>query len=373
MRLTHSPSATTAGIGLTAASLLLTVPVAPFPVTSDLANRAIKLAAAFDDLSWSQVIDNASTAWTTNISGPFSGAPFPAIEQVAFNLAGYLGDLYKDIAAGNFTALPATSAAIETAIQDNLASALNAPMVPFDPTGSASYLLPSLSTTPVTVDVGGSIAGIGATGHITIGDHADLLNDLTNGLDINIFGIDFGRIDILSLLLGSSTASEVLPYLDFLGSPLSGVLWGMIGADLSPMAQLLDDGVHIFNALASSTPDYATALADLEAIPANVTNASLVGYGNLGNLLADFGISSGGFQVDLGGLLSPGGSLFNALGFSVSDDLGDCSIACVTVGLTDNATTVGPIASLLEMGQAIAQSIGWDDVGNQLADLASQF
>jgi len=41
--------------------------------------------------------------------------------------------------------------------------------------------------------------------------------------------------------------------------------------------------------------------------------------------------------------------------------------------LTDPASMVGPIASLLETGQAIAQSIGWDDVGNQLLNLASLF
>jgi hypothetical protein len=41
--------------------------------------------------------------------------------------------------------------------------------------------------------------------------------------------------------------------------------------------------------------------------------------------------------------------------------------------VTDPATMVGPIGSLLETGQAIAQSIGWDDVGNQLLNLASLF
>ncbi|MGH3968094.1 MAG: hypothetical protein ACRDTV_08280, partial [Mycobacterium sp.] len=156
------------------------------------------------------------------------------------------------------------------------------------------------------------------------------------------------------------------------------VLWGDIGTLFSPWAQLLDDGVHIFDALASSTPDYTTALADLEAIPANVTNAFLEGYGNINNLLSDFGLSLPGVtpELDLGGLLSPAGSLFNAVGF----DLGASSSTTVlgvtwsaSADLNDPATTVGPIASMLEMGQAITQSIGWDDVGNQLASLASLF
>jgi hypothetical protein len=62
-------------------------------------------------------------------------------------------------------------------------------------------------------------------------------------------------------------------------------------------------------------------------------------------------------QLDLGGLFSPAGSFFNALGFDFEDP----------------AMMVGPIASILETGQAIAQSIGWDDVGNQPFNLASLF
>jgi len=381
MRLTYSQPLVAVGVGLASAGLLVVTPPAPPPGMSSTAQGAVHLAAAFDDLSWTQVFDNASAALNSNISGPFAGAPFPAAEQVIFNWAGYLGDVYKDLAAGDFNAIEATSTAIKAAITDHLTAALNAPMVPFDPTGSAPYLLPSLDNTPISLNFSACAGSLCLSPSFDLGGHAALLNDLIHGLPVDLdlgkLGtIHFGTINILSDLLGSTLAGQVLPYLEFLGSPLSGVLWGLVGANLSPMAQLLDDGVHIYQALTAATPDYATALTDLEAIPANVTDAYLQGYGNLGNLMSEFGVSSGGFQLDLGGLLSPAGSFFNALGFdfgvsSSADVLGVTWSA--SANLTSPAMEVGPIASLLEMGQAIAQSIGWDDVGNQLADLAGQF
>lgn len=354
----------------------------------DVHEAAVQLTSVFDDISATDVLSNASTSFTDDILNPFLGAPFPALEQVIYNSAGYLGDIYKDIAAGNSSALNTLLSTIGTDIQNNLTNAVKAPLEPFYPTGSEPYLLPSLDSTPVTVGFSvDSCSVLGCTPpldvSVDLGGHDALLNDLINGLPLSLnlgaLGtINFGTVNILSDILGSTTAAQVLPYLDFVASPLSGVLWGEVGTALSPWAQLLDDGVHIFDALTSGTPDYATALTDLEAIPANVTNAYLEGYGNVGNLLSDFGLSLPGVtpELDLGGLLSPAGSLFNAFGYdlgvsSSTDILGVTWSA--SAGLSDPATTVGPIASMLEMGQAIAQSIGWDDIGNQLANLVSLF
>jgi hypothetical protein len=361
----------TAAVALAGTSVIAVTPVAvPLP---DVQIRAVQLTSGFDDITWDQVFSNASTSFTDNILNPFTGAPFPALQQVLENLAGYVETVLTD---------PSKITDIPTEIQNNLTAALNATIEPFNPTGSESYLLPSLDSTPVTVGFSvsacSSIGCLGFSPSIDLGGHDALLNDLINGLQINLLGIDFGTVNILSDILGSTTASEVLPYLEFVGSPLSGVLWGGIGTELSPLAQLLDDGIQIFDALDSSTPDFTTALADLEAIPANVTNAFLEGYGNAANLLSEVGLSLPGVtpELDLGGLLSPAGSLFNAIGF----DLGASSSTTVlgvtwsaSAGIDDPATTVGPVASLIELGQAIAQSIGWDDVGNQLANLASLF
>ena len=67
-------------------------------------------------------------------------------------------------------------------------------------------------------------------------------------------------------------------------------------------------------------------------------------------------------------MLSPAGSLIDGLGFS--DTIGDCSVVCATFDVP--TTAVGPLASLFEQDQAIAESIGWDGVGQPLAHLFTE-
>jgi hypothetical protein len=176
--------------------------------------------------------------------------------------------------------------------------------------------------------------------------------------------------------------NAIRPLLELMGSPASGVAWGAVGTLLSPIAQFLDDGIHVGDALQAG--DYTTAFNDLLDMPINSTNAFFEGYGNAYNLLEELGIGpilGTTPQLDLGGLFSPAGSFFNALGFDFevggtsSYDLGILGDISLTASafLRDPASMVGPIASMLETGQAIAQSIGWDDVGNQLLNLASLF
>jgi hypothetical protein len=72
-----------------------------------------------------------------------------------------------------------------------------------------------------------------------------------------------------------------------------------------------------------------------------------------------------GLTVDLGGLLSGGGSLFDSLCLSLSTELGDLDLSGVAVG---------PLASMVEMGQSIAEALGWGGAGDppsRLADLGS--
>jgi hypothetical protein len=218
---------------------------------------------------------------------------------------------------------------------------------------------------------------------IDLASKADLLQGLTDGIPYSIGFCPVclsGNIDILSLLLGSDIADGVKPYLDFAGSPLSGILWGSFGTTVGPLLQLNDDITAITTALSGATPDYTTAFNDLLDMPANVTNAFLNGYGeiDLNTFLTDFGISlpsvdASAIQLDLGGLLSPAGSLIDGIGFT--DAIGDCSVLCVSLDVP--STLVGPIASLFLQDQAIAEAIGWDGVGQPLAalfsDLTSMF
>lgn len=377
---------------LAGGSLVTATPVAT-PV-SDIHTAPVRLAAS-DDVSFEELFTNASTSFTNNILNPFLGAPFPAIGQVGENWLGYLDTIFTD---------PSHIGDIPTEIQNNLTNALNAPFEPFHPFGSAPYLLPSLSNTPITTgfDVGVCYSPIGCIDidpTITLGGHSDMLNWLINGfplvlnlgsIDLGFLGsidlgsIDFGTLDLLNLLVlgNEQLEDQIRPLLELVGSPASGVAWGTIGTFFSPIAQTLEDTIHISNALEAG--DLPTAFNELLNMPINSTNAFFEGYGNIYNLLEDFGIGpilGTTPELTLGGLFSPAGSFFNALGFDIEVggttpfDLGILGELSLTASafLRDPATMVGPIASMLEMAQAIAQSIGWDDVGNQFASLADLF
>jgi hypothetical protein len=348
MELTARPFAN-AGFALTlaAAGLIATNAVTPLPGPPVPQTRDVQLV----DVSWDQVIQTA-LANATDISDHFSPAPFVDLQQFAANLPDYLDG------TRNF--------------DTDLTTAYNAAITPFlPPAGAEPYIYSSLDTSPSTI-------GISALGthlfNIDLPGKADLLNDLTNGLSFTI-GIcplcTDVNIPILQLLVGDQLASEITPYLEFSGSPLSGILWGSFGTTVGPLLQLDNDFTEISAALSGASPDYTTAFNDLLEIPANVTNAFLNGYGDisLDTLLTDFGISSpttdATLTLDLGGLLSPAGSLIDGIGFS--DTLGNCDIACATFDVP--STAVGPIASLILEDQAIAESIGWDGVGSPLANL----
>jgi hypothetical protein len=384
-----------AAVALVAAGLVIATPVAPMAKALPGATTAeVQLTAGgFDDVSLAQLLTNVSTSFNHNIFEPFIGAPFPAGQQAAENFLGYLGTVFTD---------PSEIGNIPTEIQTNLNNALNAPFVPFYPTGMESYLLPSLSNTPITAgfDVGACVSVFGCFDidpSITLGGHSDILTWLIHGfplvlnlgsLDLGLFTVDlgsinFGTLDILNILVGGDDQLEaqIRPLLELMGSPASGVAWGTIGTVLSPIFQFVDDGVHIVDAIQAG--DYTTAFNDLLDMPINSTNAFFEGYGNAYNLLEEFGIGpilGTTPELDLGGLFSPAGSFFNALGFDfhvggtegVDTFIGTFSVTA-SAFINDPASMVGPIASLLETGQAIAQSIGWDDVGNQLLHLASLF
>jgi hypothetical protein len=292
---------------------------------------------------------------STDIENHFSPAPFPDLQQFIANLPDYLDGTRN--------------------ISTDLTASQNAAIDPFEPANPEPYIYPSLDTTPSDINI--SALGLSLF-DIDLPGKADLLNILTNGLSFTIgFCPICTTVDIpvLSDLLGSNLASEVDPYLNFSGSPLSGVLWGDIGTTLSPVLQFNDDITGIADALSGANPDYTTALDDLGDMPANLTNAFLNGYGdvNLDTLLTDFGIAvpASGIagEADLGGLLSPAGSLINGFGFT--DTLGNCDIACATFDVP--TTAVGPVASMVELSQAIAEAIGWDGVGSPLTSLLGSF
>lgn len=307
----------TVSIALATASVIAVTPTtAPVPHVRVL---AIQLTAGFDPLGlWENVFNTASTNATT-IAQDYFEAPLPVLQQSIVNQVNFLGDFLNN---------PSSIGSIFTDIWGNVTASALAPFSPFTP-------------------------GPGS--------------DLTGSLDI-------AHQTLFSL------ANTLLPdqqsLLEFSASPSAGWLLGDLGTVLSPTLQFIDDLTGIFNAITGPTPDWTTAVQDLINMPANLTGAWLNGYGpyDLLPLLDTLGVelpSLGSFgnitalDVDLGGLLSPGGSLFNALGVEAGITVLGRPVTLLDV----NGIPAGPLASLVQMTQSMSQAIGWDTVGNPLAHL----
>src|SRR3984957_16501503 len=238
-----------AGFALTLATAgVIAAPVvASLPGLSNMQTRDVQLI----DVSWDQVLQTALVN-ATDIYDHFSPAPFADLQQFAANLPDYLDG------TRNF--------------DTDLTAAGNAAINPFVPTGAEPYIYSSLDTTPSTISINALSLHLF---DIDLPGKAGLLSDLTNGLSFTI-GIcplcTDVNIPILQLLVGDQLASEITPYLEFSGSPLSGILWGSFGTTVSPLLQLNDDITGITAALSGANPDYTTALDDLANMPANLTN-----------------------------------------------------------------------------------------------------
>ncbi|MGI9124780.1 MAG: hypothetical protein ACR2JM_08510 [Mycobacterium sp.] len=149
--------------------------------------------------------------------------------------------------------------------------------------------------------------------------------------------------------------------IDFTTSPVSGAILGLVGPIVAPFLALRDSVQSIFAALQVS--DIAGAINDLINIPAAMTNAFLNGGPsiNLTSVLAPL-IPAGtavlnDAELVLGGLLSPGASLFNAL----SVDAAVCTVSCnppFTIPIDIPAgPPAGIIGSLIAWTQVIADAI----------------
>ncbi len=318
--------------------------IAPHPELADVQTRAVQLV----DVNWDQVLQTA-LANATDIYDHLSPATFADVQQFAANAPDYLDG------TRNFGS--------------DLTTAFDAATTPFTPVDAEPYIYSSLDPTPSDISID---SPLGHLFDIPMPGKDGLLDILTNGLNVDL-GITSINIPVLSDLVGATEAAQIEPYLPFSGSPLSGILWGGIGTMLSPYLQFNDDITGISAALDGANPDYTTAFDDLLNMPANLTNAFLNGYGdvNLDTVLTDLGIAppdtDAVFTADLGGLLSPAGSLIDGLGVSDTIDGG-----LVDATLNVPTTAVGPLASLFEQDQAIAESIGWDGVGQPLAHLFAE-
>ncbi|WP_131721517.1 outer membrane porin GjpA [Mycolicibacter heraklionensis] len=324
------------GLALLGAGTLAATPVA-LP-TPNLHNPAVQLTAGeFDPIiPWVDAFNTAS-ANVTALSDFFFEAPAATWQQAIVNQIGYLGQLVQN---------PGSIGDIFTQIGDHLQTASESFVLGGAPDEVISATLP----------------------HTLEAAHTQLYNLLP--LVLEAF-----------LQLDPATVDSVMTTVDYLASPLSGVLMGLVGPFVSPIVELVNSVEVITDDLSGDNPDVTAALNDLINIPANLTNAFLNGatldLSGLLPLLSEEGILPEGvvftsLGIAFGGLLTPGatdgtipdnlgigGSLFNALAFVMQSPL--------PAGI--GGVPVGPMGALESLSQILAGAIGWDGTGNPLADL----
>lgn len=286
-----------AGVAIVGASAIAMAPVAPPLQDIKIANPSVNLSATVDPFTpWVDVFEGAE-ANIADLIDDWAEAPFPVLQQIIVNQLSYLHEL-PDFAV------------IAGQISHNIKAAAMAPFTPG----------------PESVDPA----------------HAALLQ-LLPALDL--FPPDFQ------------------PLIDLAASPASGVLFGLVGPVVAPLLALSSSVQAIVGNLTSADPDLEAAFDTLINIPARMANAFLNGGETLDltPVLNALGVDlklnpvlpPAKVGLTFGGLLSPGGSFFNAV------DIATGPIKFAGQG-------PGTIGSLINLSHAIARAIGWDGSGNPL-------
>ncbi|WP_243858266.1 outer membrane porin GjpA [Mycobacterium sp. DL440] len=303
----------TASIALVGATAIAMTPVAALTAPPDIkvANPAVQLSAAIDPITpWLEVFNNAEVN-LANLADAWLTAPAPVLQQVIANQIGYLSQLPD---------FPAIIGQMAT----NLEAAVKAPFaIDLSTLESTNRLL----------------------------SHRSLFT-------------------ILQALGDESPIPAALqPLIDFSTTYTSGILLGLVGPVISPVLALAASVSAIAENLGGETPDFQAAVSTLINTPAAMADAFLNGGQSLDltpvldalglDLDPGPGTDVTNVGITFGGLLSPGGSIFNALDF-------DITIANV-IKVNIPGQGPGAIGSLIGLGQAVAKAIGWDGTGNPLA------
>jgi len=326
----------TVGVGLAGAALIAAAPVTTPGPTVEI--PTIELTAAeFDPITpWIDVIDHTAD----NLGGLFdhvTAAPlFPVLQQVGINQIGYATSLLDG------TGDPGS---ILTAMGDNLQSFVGAPF-------AADWDLLSSADGTISGSFLGIVDGSWPVGHDQV---FDVLHNL------------------------SAISPTLKSLVSFTASPLSGLLLGAVGPVLGP-ALAFGDGIQ---SAVGHLSDPVSAVNDLVNIPAHMTDAFLNGGPSLSALtvfealglpteleiagIGDFSLAKASIDalgLTMGGVLSPEGSLFNALDFTGSAgvvNIGDWSGLSGVFDLPGN--DVGALGTLIGLPETLAASIGWDGHG----------
>jgi hypothetical protein len=264
--------------------------------------------------SWQDVFQNAESN-AEDIGDHFWTYFFPAVQQEIVNRIGLIEDLVED---------PSRAGSLLNEFLDFVGGAVDGHFTHFVPPDDASYLYGSVDE-----------------------DHLTYFDSFMDAL-------------------GGSGDSSLQSLLDFFASSFSGVLLGNFTYLIGSALQLGDDISDIIESIGDG--DLVGAFQNLSETPVNLMDAFLNGYGEVDvsipvsdvipGLKSDATITS----INIGGVLSPAGSLFESLGISGDGSIPDAS-----------GEPVGTLGSLVSMQEAIAVSLGWDGLGNPLDNIGGLF
>jgi hypothetical protein len=200
--------------------------------------------------------------------------------------------------------------------------------------------------------------------------HSTVLNHTMDGTHQLMFGQVAGYIP------PDVDASTIMPIIDYLGSPASAVLMGMIGPGISPWIALLNgitDGDNPFDILVNMGGAFFNgATLNLDALLPMINESGYFPAGMsmdhldfaFGGLLSP-GINGMTYQV-----LGPGGEVaasVPAVGGSLFQSVGIEFSGVPALGTLDlNSAGIGPIAAWQAWGQTVGALLGsgWDGKGN---------
>ncbi|CAJ1510457.1 outer membrane porin GjpA [[Mycobacterium] holstebronense] len=313
----------TAGVALVGASLVAVTPVsAPLLAVPDVQSAAVALTSAWDNVL------NASSANLTSLLNNWYLAPGVGMQQFWANQMDYWDRLLTD------------------------------------PSGSTNDV-----NEEIQLHLNAVISGW-ALQNETDATHSTVLNHTMDGTHALMFGQVAGYIP------AGVDKESIMPIIDYLGSPASAVLMGMIGPMISPWVALLNgitDGDSPFDTLVNMGGAFFNgATLNLGALLPMINSSGYFPTGmNMDHLDIAFGglLSPGAVAVGPYQVLGPGGEVVAsvpAVGGSIFQSVGIEFSGVPVLGTLDlNSAGIGPIAAWQAWGQTVGALLGsgWDGKG----------
>lgn len=339
MQQTLRPYAT-AGIAIVGTSLIAVTPVsAALPDIQSFRDVALTAGETLPDLlgPWEDVFNTAS-ANATQLTNNYFLAPEVGLQQFIANQT----DFYQQILSD-----PSSIPDVMNQVQENLKAV------------SDAYALIGADADTVTTTILHTLNGGFAL-------------DPTSGI------VEAGHSALFQLLpaiLPPDQAETLTPIIDFLASPLSGVIIGSLGPAISPLVALsnsIGEGDGLGETMANMVGAYFNgATLNLDGLIPIIEQSGLLPLPEgtdihhlefaFGGLLSAGEVSNANYEIFDGSgnvvasIPAAGGSIFNSLGLTI-----DASLGAQALTLNVDGVPVGPIGAMMGWSQAIAGLLGAD-------------